>query len=218
MKKSKLTKKQIVAISVAGGVLLLWLVSYMCIKAAMESQLEKMIEKQTSLPSDIDISSDMFSIIGGNVRKVKADIKTDNGNGYCRISLKKVRLNLKDKSKNKIGSADIDVKVSEKTLEGYLAKAFSDQLSDLRASLTMQNGYVYLQQSGFTSTGVLQAANSSVYLRIIDTNAGIDPKIMDQKINPVFTNNNISFTKLEYSGGFYLIKANLTAPDGLPSF
>ena len=208
----KLTKKQIVALSITAGVILLWIISYACIKGAMEKQLEKLITSQTSYPAKVDIGSDMFSILGGNLRFVKADIHNAAKTEYCRVILKGLKLNIKDQDKSRIKSADFDIKLSEAAFADQLINKFKQQ------HLQLSNGYVYLTMNKYTVIGVLTASGNQMYFKVVDSNSGLEASVIESKINPIHINQNINFRRFEYNSGYYYISgsaSNLTGLNGI---
>ncbi len=207
----KLTKKQIVALSITAGVILLWIISYACIKGAMEKQLEKLITSQTSYPAKVDIGSDMFSILGGNLRFVKADIHNAAKTEYCRVILKGLKLNIKDQDKSRIKSADFDIKLSEAAFADLLINKFKQQIQ-------LSNGYVYLTKDKYSVVGVLTASGNQLFFKVVNSNSGLPASVIESKINPIHINQNINFRKFEYNSGYYYVSGSAANLTGLKSF
>ena len=216
MNIKRLPKKIIVLISVLCGIFILWMVSFLCIKAGIEKKLSREIVSRTNCPASVRIYSDMFSLFGGHIRKAKADIKTDNNAGYVRLTLSGIRINVKDPQKSSVKHMDFDIKVSENTLLGAIKGGANNM------NIQMSGGYVTVSTGQYSATGILQAAGPAVYLRIVKSTAegyNVDPSYIDSKINPIVRKDNMNIKKLEYMAeGFYNITGEVTRLEGLRGF
>ncbi|MBR4748192.1 MAG: hypothetical protein IK083_01290 [Abditibacteriota bacterium] len=220
MNIKRLPKKTVVIAAIACGVFLLWMVSYLCIKAGIEKKLSGEIENKTHSPARVRIYSDMFSIFGGRIRKANVDITTDNNTGYVKLTLSGIRINARDPQQSNIGKMVFDIKVSENTLLGII-KSGAQNLN-----IQMSGGYVTVSTNQYNAVGVLQASGPSVYLRIVRASAGgyaVDPSSVDKQINPIISKDNLNFKRFEYlaggsNAGFYVMTGEVTRLDGLRGF